>query len=112
MKIEKEVLQNYSSMKFQKFHDLVESDKSLNELQNDANKIIQKINKKIKAIADSVYPGISEFRYVHRYIGNVSEINRIIPHDLAVEFMHAIENNLIEKLVDEALLNTKILNNE
>lgn len=107
--MEREQLELYAVLKTTKFIELAESDEIIESLRATANDCIGKINNRLKEIADSVYPGIPNFRYITGRIGNVGYIEELIPYDFPREFQSAIQNDITEKLIDEALAKTKIL---
>ncbi|WP_438979945.1 hypothetical protein [Polynucleobacter sp.] len=105
----KESIDLYCTNKTSKLFEAIEENEELDDMKENINLLISQINKKILSIADSIYPGISKGQYARRYLGNVKHIEDLFHYDARREVYSHIEIDVTEKLIDEALAKTKIL---
>lgn len=108
----KESINLYCTGKTSKILEAIKENEELDDMKDNVNALITEINKKILSIADSVYPGISKGKYLGNYLGNIKHIARLVQHDADREIYSHIESDVTEKLIDEALANTKIMEDE
>lgn len=105
----KESIDLYCTNKTSKIFEAIEENEELDDMKENVNALITHINKKILSIADSIYPGISKGMCAGRYIGNVKHIGDLFDYDARREVYSHIQIDVTEKLIDEALTKTKIL---